>query len=200
MAEESDLISEVERRKQITCADGSGTVEIGRGIRTVGVTCDGCSVFFPGERHPVENDIVECPRWERHVKDARKEAGLGRIEHERFLVMVRNYWGIGQTVREAMDNAAESGGNFEEGYILLEFPPRTIFQSVHPVTGGVEYMDAGGVDKPEEPKKTIVDPVPAMEQRRTHLRERLLTETGEDEIDWLKNERDDISEWLNEHR
>ena len=53
------------------CANGSGTVSAGSGIRRVGVSCDGCGRFFAGERHPVETNLIESPRWEAHVRAAR---------------------------------------------------------------------------------------------------------------------------------
>lgn len=53
------------------CEYGSGTVQRGSGIRVPGVICDGCGGWFPGYYHPVEKDMVECPRWEAHVRAER---------------------------------------------------------------------------------------------------------------------------------
>jgi hypothetical protein len=47
-----------------------GTVDNAPAVRHPGIVCD-CGEWFRGTRHPVEPDLIECPAWERHVKQAR---------------------------------------------------------------------------------------------------------------------------------
>lgn len=69
------------------------------------------------------------------------------IERVTYLVMVPNYWGHGDTVKEAKVNCSKAGGDLRKKRVILQFPRGTQFLGVDGM-GGYRYRSPDGI-KPE---------------------------------------------------
>lgn len=90
--------------------------------------------------------------------------------------MVPNYWGIGETVDDAVEELIAAGGYVGGGYEVIEFDETAIFQSVHPVHGMYEYTAAPGNEFPNAPSKRMVSPIEALRTRESAITKALVNE------------------------
>jgi hypothetical protein len=109
---------------------------------------------------------------------------MARTEHVEYLVMVPNYWGIGDTIDDAVEQLIAAGGYITDGFTLLRFKPETIFQSVHPVHGEVSFSSADGESVPEAPSSTVVIAADAIIFRRAAIKRSLVS----DDLDAFERE------------
>lgn len=122
---------------------------------------------------------------------------MARTQHVRYLVMVPNYWGIGDTVDDAVEELLAAGGYIGDGYTILEFADDVIFQSVHPVFGEVSFSHRDGETQPEQPKVFPVTPKVALYVREQAITKALVNEDIDADIaEELREERDGIREDL----
>lgn len=118
---------------------------------------------------------------------------MARTEYVKYLVMVPNYWGIGDTVDDAVEELIGAGGYIAGGYTIYEFPERTIFQSVHPVYGEITFSDADKTAKPASPREFPVPARLAIETRRKAIRLALVNDDmDEDNREILKEEFENL--------
>ena len=101
---------------------------------------------------------------------------MARTQHTRYLVMVPNYWGIGETVDDAVEELLAAGGYVGGGYEVMEFDETAIFQNVHPVHGMYEYTAAEGHEFPNAPTKRMVSPIEALRTRESAITKALVNE------------------------
>jgi len=124
---------------------------------------------------------------------------MARTEHVRFLVMVPNYWGIGDTVDDAVEELLAAGGHIEDGFGVWEFPETTIFQSVHPVWGEITFTNVTEDEAPIGPDHRRVEAASALTNRRAAITRALVNDVVDADIrEDLRAERDDIISALRE--
>lgn len=120
---------------------------------------------------------------------------MARTQHVKYLVMAMNYWGIGDTEDEAAEFMMDAGGTIVEGYMLLDFPETTIFQSVHPVYGEITFTYDDGTEAP--PAKRQVAPVEALTKRKQWLHRCMVNDDIDADIrEDIREEQHQIDEIL----
>src|SRR6478672_11459142 len=99
---------------------------------------------------------------------------MSRTEHVEYLIIVPNYWGVGDTIDEAVEQLLAAGGYIGGGFILYRFKPETIFQGVSPFDGTFQYSHIDDRSAPEPPSKTEVTAVDAIRFRQSMITRALI--------------------------